>query len=387
MARSLRSFLVLVLLGGPIVTSVPAIAEESSQGVCVAVLYPIATNRNPDVSTDVELSLLYGRVGTLHGFGLNGIAAMQSREFHGFQFTGIYSQVNGTVGGFRFTGIANYSTAGTRGIQAAGMVNVNQGAMRGIEFGGLFNLVGKDLRGFQGTTVANIVDEDGHAFQLAGFANALGGSLHGAQVSGGFNYVGHEMSGLQVGIANTAVVMDGVQIGVGNFADHAKGLQLGAYNHTDVQEGVPIGMINAAGNGDTDWIVYGSNLSGFNTGIGTSVRRFYSMLTAGTPDPQGDVSKTLILTWNYGYAIPAGRRTSIGLDLGFAHYIPEKVDDPAQNDRLHYALQARGLIERTLGRKTKAFVGAGVARIADNYDRLNAPSETKPLFFGGVALY
>jgi len=386
MARSLRSFLVLVLLAGAIVTSAPAIAEESSQGVCVAVLYPIATNRNPDVSTDVELSLLYGRVGTLHGFGLNGIAAMQSREFHGFQFTGIYSQVNGTVGGFRFTGVANYSTAGTRVIQAAGLVNVNQGAMSGIEFGGLFNLVGKDLRGFQGTTVANIVDEDGHAFQLAGFANALGGSLHGAQVSGGFNYVGHEMSGLQIGIANTAVVVDGIQIGVGNFADHAKGLQLGAYNHTDVQEGVPVGMINLARNGDVDWINYSSNTCSFNSGVYTSIRRFYSMLTAGVGDTKGDVSKTLILTWNYGYALPAGKKTSIGLDLGFAHYIPEKVDDPEQNDRLHFALQARVVAESTLSRKVKGFMGAGVARIYSEY-RLDAEKDTEPLLLFGLALY
>jgi len=386
-ARTRRSFVALVLLAGAVLGSSASRAEESTQGVCAAILYPIATNRNPDVTTDVELSLLYGRVGTLHGFGLNGVVAKQSREFHGFQFTGIYSRVDGPVGGFRFTGVANYSTAGTRGIQIAGMANVNQGGMSGVEFGGFLNIVGKDAGGLQGSVVANVVDGDAHAVQLTGFGNAVGGSLHGAQLGGGFNFVGHEMSGLQIGIANTSVVMNGVQVGVGNFADHAKGLQVGAYNHTDVQEGVPVGLINAAGNGDTDWINYSSNVSTFNSGICTSVRRFYSMLTAGVGDPKGHVHSALILTWNYGYALPAGRKTSIGLDLGFAHYIPEKVDDPAKNDRLHYALQARGLVERTLGRKTKAFVGGGVARIADNYDRLNAPFETEPLFFGGVALY
>jgi len=362
-------------------------AEAPHQGVCLALLYPISTNQDPDVSTDVELSVLYGRVGVLHGFGLNGLVGIQGREFHGFQFTGLYSQVNGPVGGFRFTGLANYSTAGVRGIQMAGMMNVNQGSMTGFELSAFLNLVGKEMHGGQVSWVANVVDEDARGIQLTGFGNAVGGSMHGWQVDGGFNFVGHEMNGLQFGLANTAVIMHGTQIGIANFATHADGVQLGAYNHTDFQGGVPVGMINVAKNGDTDWINYGSNLSGFNSGIYTSVRRFYSMLTAGTPDPQGDVHKTLILTWNYGYAIPAGKRTSLGLDLGFAHYIPEKVDDPTQNDRLHYALQARALLERTMSRKVKWFVGGGVARIAENYDRLNAPHETKPLFFGGVGLY
>src|SRR5262249_33209085 len=125
-----------VLLGWLVSAPLPAMAEAPHQGVCLALLYPISTNRNPDVSTDVQLSVLYGRVGVLHGFGLNGLVGIQGKEFHGFQFTGLYSQVNGPVGGFRFTGVANYSTAGVRGIQMAGMTNVNKGSMTGFELGG-----------------------------------------------------------------------------------------------------------------------------------------------------------------------------------------------------------------------------------------------------------
>lgn len=338
------------------------------------------------MSTDVELSVLYGRVGVLHGFGLNGLVAMQGQEFHGFQFTGLYSQVNGPVGGFRFTGIANYSTAGVRGIQMAGMVNVNRGGITGFELGGFLNLDGGDMHAVQLSSVANIADGDGRGIQLSGFGNAVGGSMHGWQVDGGFNFVGHEMSGLQFGLANTAVNMHGTQMGIANFATHADGLQLGAYNHTDYQGGVPVGMINVAKNGDTDWINYGSNVSTFNSGIYTSIRRFYSMLTAGVGDPFGDVHNTLILTWNYGYALPQGKKTSIGLDLGFAHYIPEKVDNPSQNDRLHFALQARVVAESTLSRKIKGFMGAGVARIYSEY-RLDADKDTEPLVLFGLALY
>jgi hypothetical protein len=34
----------------------------------------------------------------------------------------------------------------------------------------------------------------------------------------------------------------------------------------------------------------------------------------------------------------------------------------------------------------RGFVGGGLARISDDY-RLDAPFQTEPLFFGGVALY
>jgi hypothetical protein len=377
----------LVLVSTLVAPAGPARAQEPAHHpVNLTFLYPIGTNQDPNVSTTFQLSLLHGRVGTLRGFGMNGVVSLLERDLRGIQLTGVYSQVHGESRGLRVTGAANYTVGDATGLHLAGLVNVNGGAVRGFEWAGLFNLVGGRMSGIQATSLLNMVDQGAKGFQLSGFANAVGGSFDGWQLASGFNFVGDGLTGLQLGAVNVAPRMEGTQIGLANFAGPSTGLQVGMLNRAREQGGVPFGMVNLATNGDVDWVSYGSNVSGFNTGVRTSVRRFYSMLTAGLPDVQGDVSNTLILTWNYGYAIPAGQRTSIGIDVGFAHYIPEKTDDPDENDRLHYALQARALVERTLSPKVRGFVGGGLARISDEY-RLDAPFETEPLFFGGVALY
>jgi hypothetical protein len=365
----------------------PAAAQEGKHHpVNLTFLYPIGTNQDPNISTTFQLSVLHGRVGSLRGLGINGVVSMLERDMRGIQLTGVYSQVGGESRGLRVTGAANYTKGDASGIHLGGIANVHRGAVRGLELGGLMNLVGGSMSGIQVTSLANVVDQGVKGFQISGFANSVGGPVDGWQLASGFNYAAGGLVGLQIGGANVAPRMEGTQIGIANFAARSTGLQMGVFNRAEEQRGIPFGMVNLARNGDADWVIYGSNVSGFNTGVRTSIRRFYSMLTAGLPDVQGDVSQSLVLTWNYGYAIPAGKRTSIGVDLGFAHYIPEKVEDPDENDRLHYALQARALAERTFSQKMKGFVGAGVARISDDY-RLDAPFETEPLFFGGVALY
>jgi hypothetical protein len=382
-ARALAGTLVIAAL----VWSAQASASEAPhRPVVVALLYPIGTSHNPKVATSVHLSLLYGRVGSLHGLGLHGLASLTGGDASGIQISGVYSQIYGKASGLHVTGAATYVLSDASGIRVSGIANVTKGRVGGLEAAGLINMNGKGMTGVQITSLLNVADGESRGFQLSGFANAAGGSFDGWQVASGFNYVNGRLVGLQLGGVNVAVSSEGTQIGLANFTTTAKGLQMGAFNSATQQDGIPFGMINLAKNGDADWITYGSNLAAVNTGIYTSVRRFYSMLTAGLPDVQGDVSHALILTWNYGYAIPAGRRTSLGIDLGYAHYIPEKVDDPNENDRLHFSLQARAMVERTFSRKAKGFVGGGVARISSEY-RMDAPFETEPLVFGGIALH
>jgi hypothetical protein len=125
-----------------------------------------------------------------------------------------------------------------------------------------------------------------------------------------------------------------------NIAREATGLQIGIVNRVKDQKGIPIGMVNIESNGFVQGIVYWSNLTGVNAGVRTVVRKkFYSMLTAAAPDQfDGDSPQTVSLTWNYGYYVVSGKRTSVGLDLGWVHYIPWDVDE-AWRIELHFAFR------------------------------------------------
>lgn len=361
-------------------------AEPGHHPVNLALIYPISTNQDPDISTNLRLSLLYGRVGSVHGVDLNGVVGLTSGDVHGVQLTGIYAQVGGDMKGIQWTGAVNLVKGDVGGLQIAYLGDVDQGAVTGVQFGGLFNLVEGPMYGFQAAGIINVVDGDASFLQWSGFGGSVGGDFEGLQMSGGYNYVGQRMSGVQLALVNFATEAAGVQGGGANFARVAHGLQIGAANWAREQHGVPVGLVNMAADGEVAWVTYASNLCPFNTGVRTEVHNFYSMLTVGSRDSKGDVKETMILTWNYGRAFPLGSKTRIGLDLGFAHYIPAKDDDPAKNDRLHYAIQARGLLERRLSPKTVAFAGGGVARIFSAYTA-DAAGETEPLFFGGVSLF
>jgi hypothetical protein len=363
----------------------PSCAEPPHHPGSIAFLYPISTNQNPDLYVVVQLSALYSRVGSVRTLGLNGVASRVSGDVHGLQATGIYSQVGGEVRGIQATGALNYVSGDARGLQLAGIGSVDRTDVRGIAGAGLFNVAIGNLHGAQFAGLLNIAGGTGSFLQASGFANSSGGDFQGWQLTGGYNFVSGEMSGLQTAIVNMAVTARGVQLGFANFSTETHGLQVGALNFLGEEHGVPVGMVNLAKNGTSDWIAYGSNQAAVNVGVRTTVRRFYSMLTAGFPDLEDDVPKTLVLTWNYGYAVVAGGPWGVGLDLGFAHYIPTELGSAGENDKLHFALQARGLVERRLNPKWSIFGGGGVAKIYSEYS-LGAPANTQGIFFGGVSV-
>ena len=87
----------------------------------------------------------------------------------------------------------------------------------------------------------------------------------------------------------------------------------------------------------------------------------------------------------YGYRFPAGQRFEIGTDVGVSHIIPEKSDDPADRDRLHFALLGRVLPEYRVSPQIALFAGAGLATVFDEYSA-HTGSETVALFTAGLAV-
>jgi hypothetical protein len=361
-------------------------AEPSHTPVVLSLLHPIATNHDPDVATSARLSLFYGRVGSVHGVDINGMVARTAGENSGLQVTGIFSRVDGDAKGIQVAGVGSYVLGDVHGLQFASVAQFDRGDAHGIVLSGMMNLVTGNMKGFQSAGIVNTVGKDATGIMSGGFANMVNGNAKGIVVAGGYNYVANRLSGLQASAVNYAAEAHGAQVGLANIANRAHGLQVGVFNRAEQQDGMPVGMVNLADNGKTWLLAYSSNLSLVNLGVETSVHDWYSMLTIGGVDPVGDVRETLILTWNYGHEFGISERNAIGVDLGYAHYMPKVSDDPTDNDRLHWGLQARALLRHNTKGSFGWFVGGGVSRIFDEYSS-DAGGETKPMFLAGIHLW
>lgn len=385
---SLRREVVLLAFLALLFAAVPAkaVGEPTHHAVNLSFLYPISTNKNPDISTSFQLAILEGRVGEIRAFALNGGVSLIGRDLHGIQITGLYSEVNGQVHALQLTGGINYNRSGTRGLILAGLANLSRGSVSGIQIGGFFNSTGDRLSGMQVASAYNFVQGDGGRLQISGVANTVGGDYKGLQATFGYNMVLGHMHGIQFGGVNMALDLRGAQLGLLNLARDSHGLQVGVLNRYRNQNGLPIGMVNVGGNTSVEGLAYWHSLTGANLGVRTTVKRFYSMLTAGAPDQfEGDVPQTLTLNWNYGYQVVSGEKTHVGLDLGFSHYIPWEFDEPGENSDLHFGLQARGLVDRKLNSNISAFVGVGAGWVYPGYSLGDSP-EAEEIIFGGLAL-
>lgn len=371
----------LILFGGS-----ARAGEPNHQAVNFTLYYPVGTNQDPDVSTNFRLSLIYGRVGAIRGLDLNTGVSIVQRDVQGVQATFLYSEVRGRFSGVALTGLMNRFQDDVTGLQVAGLANIDKGHMKGVQFAPLFNLVEGGLSGVQITSVFNSTQGEAGFLQLAGVANIHAGEFRGLQI-GGTNFNTSRIGGGQIGIVNAAAELSGFQAGAFNMAGEAHGLQLGTLNIARRNDGVPVGLVNIdEERGGVDWIIQGSNLAAVSTGVRTTVNNWYSVLSAGYGDQQGDVEESLFLGWNYGYGFRLGRAWTLGADLGFVHIIPESQDDPTLNDALHFALQARLLIEARLGRKVALFAGGGVSSVYSEYSS-SAQQETEPHVVLGISLF
>lgn len=387
-ARQVRTMAILtaLTLGLILFGGLAQAGEPNHQAVNFTLYYPVGTNQDPDVTTNFRLSLIYGRVGAVRGVDLNTGVSIVQRDVQGLQATILYSEVRGRFSGLAVTGLMNRFQDDVTGVQIAGLTNINNGRMTGVQYAPLFNFVGGGLSGVQMATVFNSTKGDGGFLQLAGVANTHEGDFRGLQI-GGANFTTSRIAGAQIGVVNMAMEVRGLQAGPISIAGEAHGVQLGALNIARRNEGVPVGLINIDEEaGGVDWIIQGSNLAAVSTGVRTTVNNWYSVFSTGYGDQQGDVEDSLFLGWNYGYGFRLGRAWTLGADLGFVHIIPRSQDDPTLNDALHFAVQARLLIEARLGRNEALFAGGGVSSIYSDYSS-SAQQETEPHVVLGISLF
>lgn len=373
------TFAALVALSGAVY------ATPSVAAVHLSLFHPWSTNPDPDASASVAVSLIQSRIGTLRGVGLHPIVSQVGGSKGGLDVVGIFSSTGGAWTGFSATGGISVVRGPARGVQLTGIANFDESTFHGIQFAGLLNNARGGVRGIQYATFVNASGGPTRFLQLSAVANIAEGPMHGVQVAG-INFGADEVRGVQVGLGNLATRLSGAQAGLLNFAGEAHGLQLGAINVSGTNAGVPVGLFNrAVRNGMLEAVAFASSFSAANAGVRTTVNRFQSTLSVGGIDLEGDVSTAGFVTWNYGYRFPLADRFELGADVGFTHVIPEKSDDPADRDRLHYALLARALPEYRVSPRMSVFAGVGMATIFDEYSS-HAASETVALFTAGLAV-
>lgn len=361
----------------------PASSQMIHHTVNLSFLHPVATNRTPDESTNFRLSLLYGHLHSIQGVDFNLGASVIDRKFAGVQLTGLYTRVGSTFRGVGLSVGPNYYLSDLYGVQASVFPNVVMGNLRGVQLSVMTNFLGGDIQGAQVSAILNQSDGGGTGAQISSLANALSQDFRGAQIAAGLNYSRARVEGAQIGVYNIASWIEGAQVGVINLSGQADGVQFGAINVSTENRGVPIGLINVADNGGVELIAYGTNLAAFNLGVRTVVNRVYSDFTAGGYNVETE-SDAAFLSWNTGYAYPLSNSVGIGADLGWVHIMPKLSDDPAVNDNLHFATQARVIGQFALGARFGVFAGGGASIIFSEYST-HARSETKPLFLGGLS--
>ncbi len=273
-----------------------------------SIFYPLSINQSKYDTTNINLSLLYGHVGQVHGldiaagvsmveddikgFQLAGIAGSCGSDFIGGQVAGLFAvtgdefsgfQVSGAINvsgedfiglqssglfnvagdnfqGIQVTGLFNIAGESVKGWQAGGFMNVSGDEFQGIQSSAVFNIVGESCQGVQASGIINITGERFEGLQAAGIFNVTGGdcdglqgagifnvtgeTMRGVQAAGVFNVAGERLSGLQLGTFNIAGTSGGVQIGLINVAGELDGLQLGLINYSHETYGIPVGLFN-----------------------------------------------------------------------------------------------------------------------------------------------
>lgn len=387
MSARLTSFLVVALISATLMApSAHAQTPAGHQFATLQLLHPVATSPNPEASASVRLSVLYGRSHAISALDLNGTVAVSSGDVSAFQATGLYNQVGGRFQGLGLTGgLQNLQSDGAGFLFSLGANHVG-GNFVGLQAAGLLNLNRHHFAGAQISGLANLNDGQGTFLQLASIANINAGAFAGLQISTFLNAANSNMVGGQIGLMNFGDNLSGFQLGAVNLTRAFSGVQIGLLNFGRENSGTPIGLINMANDDRREWHFTASNLSLVNIGFRTVVNGWSSVVTFGRGDAQGDVENSYFLGWHYGHLLLSRPGRELTLDAGFMHIMPTKSGNPTDNDRLHYALQARLLGDWKLNDNLGIIGAVGLSTVFDEY-ATDAASQTDALISGGIVLY
>ncbi len=359
-----------------------AVAAAPHHPVSLQLLHPLGTSPDPATTSDVRLSLLWGRGGAVSWLDAGLVATTTGGDVRGLQGVGLYAGVDGDLRGLGFTAGLHRVGGDVRGVQFASGASWTTGRVAGVQYGTLLSYAGGELEGAQLSGLVNLDDGDGRWAQLASVANVAGGAFTGAQLTSLFNYTAGEIQGVQAAALNFAGRVRGAQLGAINVAREASGLQVGVVNVVDRHHGLPVGLVNLDRDGPRDVLVYATSVALANAGYRTEVGGWRSTIAAGWYEVDADHARAGALSWHFGRRLAGDARQNLGLDAGLVHLIPEQAGEPG-GGRLHPSLQVRLTGDRMIGRRWGLHGAVGLAITGDSYDD-GADGESELLLAGGV---
>lgn len=397
-------FLILILLsfGYP----VAAQKEDSDPGqhyvVNFSLYYPISLNKTEFDRVNLNLSLAYGKVGSVQGLDLScGVSAVHS-SLQGLQVCGLLGVVGESGLGIQISGLLSIAGENFLGLQASSLINIAGEDFKGIQTTGLMNIIGQEGMAFQATGLGNIAGERLAGIQASGLFNVVGEDFKGIQASGLFNVVGERcfgiqaaglfsvtgevLRGLQAGTFNIAGRSDGLQIGVCNVAGSSRGVQIGVVNYTHEENtGLPLGLVNIAENGNIRGVLWGSNLVGGTAGIKFSVGHVYSILSLGALNLNDNIGRSLSYGFHYGGSVPLSH-FFLRADVGYRFRDNRKLFRSDFRDPDQFIFEGRVLLEIPLFPRLSAVIGGGAAYFFDT-DKNFDSGQWKPLVVGGLEFF
>jgi hypothetical protein len=365
--------------------------------------YPVSINKTKHDSANINLTLLYGRIGSvsgldlaigasslengLKGFQLAGLSGVSGEYVSGAQISGLINVCGDDLKGGQIGGLMNITGSKGQGFQIAGGMNISGETLQGIQASGFFNIVGEQFQGLQATGGFNIVGEDCTGFQSAGLFNIAGENFTGLQISGLLNIVGENLNGVQIGIFNIAPYFsDGAQIGIFNMSAEMRGFQLGLINWNRETFGIPVGLVNVSKmEGDIRWISWGSNISGINSGVKFEVDKIYSIVSLGFYNYYMDKGTALSYAGYYGYHLFQDT-SSFSIDLGYMYVDNTKILSSNPEEADQHVILTRGLMSIAISPRVSLIGGGGLSYIVDRHKSFDR-GEVYPIFFFGVEAY
>jgi hypothetical protein len=284
----------------------PALIEPNGVAANASVSYPLTALKHTEQRRlNIELGILYSRVGAIHGAGMTLGYFRSDGLVEGYSAALGWNR-SGPVKGVQFAALGCEGSGELHGITFATFVDLRDGDTHGIQGSAIFART-KLIFGIQASAIAAVAGEV-QGLQ-GGVIASVAGPVQGGQV--GLVNVAGPLHGLELGLVNVSRPVEGTQIGFVNVAGSVHGFQLGFVNVADEIHGGALGVVSIAKNGrlqPTTWL--SGPVETLFVGLKSVTDLTYSMFGVGYDLTSGSSSGAYHL----------GHQESFGAHLELGHH-------------------------------------------------------------------